>query len=340
MTNVTLVVCLLEMNCCNNNVVECPILFFKCGIQFTFDYSKLKIMKRTITLFSLLFCLFTINSQTYNQLIVDGKGNEKLLGKINREGLATNSFGKWFNKNHDNYTVDESLVKTLKDSLSNYEIKLFLGTWCGDSRREVPRLYKVLDNAQFSENQLEVIAVERTPEAYKKSPTGEEKGLNIHKVPTMIFYKDGKEVNRIVEHPKETFERDIYNIVVQKNYISNYIATNYLDKLFKQYDVNTISEMETELIPKLTELAEGSRELNSLGYIKLRNKKLEEALFIFKMNTKLFPDKSNVYDSLGEAYFESKNYIEALKNYYKVLSLVPNDKHAKKMVAEIENINY
>lgn len=297
-------------------------------------------MKRTITLFSLLFCLTTIYSQTYNQLVVDDKGNEKLLGKINREGLATNSFGKWFNKNLDNYNVDESLAKSLKDSLSNYKIKLFLGTWCGDSKREVPRFYKVLDLAQFSENQLEVVAVDRTPEAYKKSPTGEEKGLNIHKVPTMIFYKNGKEVNRIVERPKETIERDIYNIVVQKNYASNYMATNYLDGLFKQYDIKTILEMEAKLIPKLAEIAEGNRELNSLGYIKLRDKKYEEALFIFKMNTKLFPDKPNVYDSLGEAYFEAKNYNEALKNYYKVLSFVPNDKNAKKMVAEIENINY
>lgn len=293
-------------------------------------------MKRTITLLSLLFCLSTLYSQTYNQLIVDDKGIEKLLGKINREGLASNSFGKWFNKNHNGYVVDETLVKTLKDSLSNYTIKMFLGTWCGDSKKEVPRFYKVLDKVQFPEIQLEVIAVDRTPEAYKKSPTGEEKGLNIHKIPTMIFYKDGKEVNRIVEHPKETFELDIYNIVVQKNYTSNYMATNYLNRLFKLYNINTISEMETELIPKLTELLKGSRELNSLGYIKLRNKKYEEALFIFKMNIKLFPDKPNVYDSLGEAYFESKNYIDALKNYYKVLSLVPHDKHAKKMVAEIE----
>ena len=295
-------------------------------------------MKRTITFLSFLFCLSTIIAQTHNQLVVDDNGKEKLLGKIDREGLASNSFGEWFNKNLDNYNVDESLAKSLKDSLSNYKIKLFLGTWCGDSKREVPRFYKVLDIAQFSENQLEVVAVDRTPEAYKKSPTGEEKGLNIHKVPTMIFYKDGKEVNRIVERPKETIERDIYNIVVNKNYTSNYMATNYVHDLFKQYDLKTISEMEIELIPKLTELAEGSRELNSFGYIKLRDKKYEEALFIFKMNTKLFPETPNAYDSLGEAFYESQNYNDALKNYYRVLSLKPDDKNAKRMVEKIESL--
>ena len=129
-------------------------------------------MKRTVTILSFLFCLSLSYSQTYNQLEVDDKGKEKLLGQINREGLASNSFKNWFDRNYDSYIANEMLLTTLKKSLKDYNIKLFLGTWCGDSKREVPRFYKVLDAANFPEDQLEVIAVDRTPEAYKKSPTG------------------------------------------------------------------------------------------------------------------------------------------------------------------------
>ena len=60
---------------------------------------------------------------------------------------------------------------------------------------------------------------------------------------------------------------------------------------------------------------------------------------IFDFNTKIFPYKYNVYDSLGEAYLEAGNHNEALKNYYKVLSLKPDDKNASEMVETIKRIH-
>jgi len=295
-------------------------------------------MKRTVTILSLLFCLTYSNSQTYNHLEVDEKGNEKLLGKINRKGLTTNSFNTWFNKNHDDYVVNESLIKMVKDSLNLYEIKVFLGTWCGDSKREVPRFYKVIDAINFPENQLEVIAVDRTTEAYKQSPNSEEKGLNIHRVPTFIFYKDGKEINRIVEYPKETFERDIYNIVVEHKYTPNYVAANYLGGLLMQNDLSTLSNMETELVSRLSEFVKGSRELNTFGYVKLRAKKLDEAIYIFDLNTKIFPYQDNVYDSLGEAYYEAKSFELALTNYQKAVELNAENENGKMMIEKIQKL--
>lgn len=173
-------------------------------------------MKRTIITLSLLFCLSISYSQTFNQLVVDDKGREKLLGKINREGLTSNSFKSWFERNYDSYIPNEKQISALKESLKKYNIKLFLGTWCSDSKREVPRFYKVLDVANFPENQLEVIAVDDARESYKQSPNGEEQGLNIHRVPTFIFYKNGKEINRIVESPHTTLEQDLKDILEGK----------------------------------------------------------------------------------------------------------------------------
>ena len=109
-----------------------------------------------------------------------------------------------------------------------------MGTWCGDSKQEVPRFYKVLEACEFPEDQLTVIALSSKPYMYKKSPNHEEAGLNIHRVPTFIFYKDRKEVNRIVEHPIETFEKDMLNIVTKNDYKSNYqIVTKFITFLEK-----------------------------------------------------------------------------------------------------------
>ncbi len=100
-----------------------------------------------------------------------------------------------------------------------------MGTWCKDSKREVPRFYKILENAKFQKNKISLIGVDSTKENYKKSPTGEEKGLNIIRVPTFIFYKNGIDVNRIIEYPIESLEKDLLKIIKGETYIPNYSDT-------------------------------------------------------------------------------------------------------------------
>ena len=293
-------------------------------------------MKRTVFLLITILCTSMTFSQTLNTVVTDAKGNKKLLGQVNKNGLTQSPFKTWFDKNQNAYLENDKVIKELKTNLKDYKIKAFFGSWCGDSRRELPRLYKILEDANYPMNQLEVIGVDRTPEAYKKAPNGEEKGLNIHKVPTFIFYKDGKEVNRIVESPVETLERDILKITSNKRYASNYNAINYVEKLLKENTLDSLISNEKDLLPQVARFVKGSRDLNGYGYMKLRDKAYDEALYIFDLNTKLFPYITNTYDSLGEAYFESNNPKEALKNYYKVLSMDPENKGAKAMISKIE----
>lgn len=161
-------------------------------------------------------------AQEFNQEIVQEDGKPFLVGKINLDGLRSQPYQKWYLQGHQNYSVDSTMVNLFKEKLSGYTITLFLGTWCGDSKRETPRFVKILEAAEFPMDQLQIIALDRRREHYKKSPTGEEKGLNIIKVPTMVFYKNGKEVNRIVERPMENLEEDIAQIVHERPYIPNY----------------------------------------------------------------------------------------------------------------------
>lgn len=179
---------------------------------------------RKKSIIGVLFILGTLgsNAQKINQKSTDANGREKLLGIINKEGLTQDSFSQWYNAQFENYVVDATTLAFIQKDLNNYEILVFMGTWCGDSRREIPRFYKVLERMGYPMEKLTMVAVDNTREDYKKSPTGEEKGYDIIKVPTFILLKDGKEVNRIVESPKVTLEKDLVAIVKDASYVPNY----------------------------------------------------------------------------------------------------------------------
>ena len=77
-------------------------------------------------------------------------------------------------------------------------------------------------------------------------------------------------------------------------------------------------------------------DLNNAGYILLGQKKVKEAIEVFKTNVKLYPESSNVYDSLGEAYMKDGNKGLAIKNYEKSLEFDPENDNAKKMLEELK----
>jgi len=76
--------------------------------------------------------------------------------------------------------------------------------------------------------------------------------------------------------------------------------------------------------------------LNETGYYLMSKKRLADAVSIFEYNTKLFPKSGNVFDSLGEAYYNQGNKPLALLNYKKSLQLDPANDNAKKIITELD----
>ncbi len=183
--------------------------------------------------FAFLLFLLTISSslsaQQINQEIKVNDQHPFLVGEIDREGLNANSYQNWYRTNHKSYEVNTEIVTEIKTELAQYKILLFMGTWCGDSKREVPRFIKTLEAANFPMENLKIVAVDRRKEQYKKSPTGEEWGLSIKRVPTFIFYKNGKETNRIIESPITSLEADIKAIITSAEYTPNYPTSLHFD---------------------------------------------------------------------------------------------------------------
>ncbi|WP_205512881.1 thioredoxin family protein [Longitalea arenae] len=157
-----------------------------------------------------------------NREATDKRGNLILLGKSSRERLARAPFDVWFTKNFEAYLVDSSTAVQLKPLLKHKQFLLFMGTWCGDSRREVPRIYKILDYCQVKPSQIQLINLNNSDTAYKQSPGHEERGLNILRVPTLVIYEDGREWGRIVESPVLSLEKDMLAIVSGAPYEHKY----------------------------------------------------------------------------------------------------------------------
>ena len=80
---------------------------------------------------------------------------------------------------------------------------------------------------------------------------------------------------------------------------------------------------------------EAENNINAAGYKLLGKNQIEDAIDVFKMNVKLYPESSNVYDSLGEAYMKNGDKELAVENYKKSLELDPKNENAKLMLKKL-----
>jgi CubicO group peptidase (beta-lactamase class C family)/tetratricopeptide (TPR) repeat protein len=78
-------------------------------------------------------------------------------------------------------------------------------------------------------------------------------------------------------------------------------------------------------------------DLNGFGYKLLKENKTAEAIAMFTIITKEFPESSNAFDSLGDGYMKAGDKAAALKSYSRAVELDPKNEHSKKMVKELSN---
>lgn len=74
--------------------------------------------------------------------------------------------------------------------------------------------------------------------------------------------------------------------------------------------------------------------INSFGYTLMAQEKMEEALKILKLNTELFPEGFNTWDSYGECLLELDRKEEAIAAYTKSLELNPENENAEEVIKE------
>lgn len=127
-----------------------------------------------------------------------------LIGDLTRDQIEE-ALPDWVMAESDS-TPDPDSSRSLAQVERGAEVTVFLGTWCGDSRREVPRLWRALDLAgPVAPFELHYIGVDEA----KQEPGGRVKTSDVLFVPTFIVHRGGREVGRIVEHAPGGVEKDL-----------------------------------------------------------------------------------------------------------------------------------
>src|SRR5947199_8788636 len=127
-----------------------------------------------------------------------------LLGPITREQVEA-AVPDWVQAEVES-APDAAAVKALAAVPPGAEVTVYMGSWCGDSRREVSRLWRTLDDAGGSlPCTISYIGVDHD----KKEPAALLAGSGLRYVPTFIVKRDGREVGRIVESSPHGVEQDL-----------------------------------------------------------------------------------------------------------------------------------
>ena len=109
-----------------------------------------------------------------------------------------------FSEEYEDYSPSENDLNTIK-ALQGKQALVFLGTWCHDSKREVPRFLKLLDMAKVQLGSLRLVAV-----GYDKlDPNGLAKKHDLRYTPTIIISDDCTELTRMIEKPQQSIARDL-----------------------------------------------------------------------------------------------------------------------------------
>jgi len=151
---------------------------------------------------ALLCCLFVLTAAAQQSFTKVRTGNIRVLNFSSDAEMR-----QWFLPEYRAYEPTDTLLKKINNYLTGKQLVLVLGTWCSDSQREVPRWMKVLNRAGYDVEYMKIIGAGRN----KKTPLHIVNKYRITNVPTLIVYQNGKEVKRITESPKVSFEYDLLN---------------------------------------------------------------------------------------------------------------------------------
>ncbi|MGX5172602.1 TlpA family protein disulfide reductase [Aliikangiella sp. IMCC44653] len=111
---------------------------------------------------------------------------------------------KVFSQEFDRYSPTTQEVE-LFSKLKSFDFKVFFGTWCHDSQREVPRLIKLAQLSGVPLSQIQLIALnqdKQLPPAYRAS-------FKVQFTPSIFLLKNNKIVNQVIETPHRSLAQDL-----------------------------------------------------------------------------------------------------------------------------------
>jgi hypothetical protein len=260
-----------------------------------------------------------------------------LVGDISRADLREPPFGDWFEGQYARYQPTEASLQGLKELLPSLSIEAYFGTWCGDSKRQVPRLLRLLDLAGFDEKRLTLVGLSDRPMEFKQAPGNPERRRRIHRTPTIVVVRDGVEIGRIVETPTTTLEGDLLDIARGHAPEPRYGAEAWVHHLF--------TDLPPDQAIKALETGEGEvlkrGSPDSLWHYAehdlLKNGRAREAKAVLDLHLKLNPRSIDGLILMADALNSLGRRTEAVNAIERALIIEPGNRRALRMAETLKN---
>ena len=196
----------------------------------------------------------------------------------------------------------------------------------------MPKFIKMLESRNYDLNKLNIICLNTGFQNYKQAPDREERGMDIHRVPTFVLHDtEKKEIGRIVEEPVVSLEQDFVDVMNGKTYETAYPVAHDLINKLNSNSLKELRKMTPELVKKYKAKSVSRSELNTYGYVLWASWDLMKAEFVFELNTQLYPDEAYIHSSLASFRSRMGNKKEALKSVKAGLKIEPENEGLIKM---------
>jgi thiol-disulfide isomerase/thioredoxin len=155
-------------------------------------------MRNLILVFISIFFIDQLQAQSELKLfevLPDAEEKKFLKGFISKEQITGDPDFAWYQQNLKYAKPNKEYVDIIKEKAYDFQIMLFIGTWCHDSQQILPKYFSLLEAAEFPDHHMVIIACDRQ----KTAPANMHRPMKVVNVPTLIVLKEGKEVGRIME---------------------------------------------------------------------------------------------------------------------------------------------
>ncbi len=258
-----------------------------------------------------------------------------LVGKIVRADMQKAPYADWYDRQYSGYQPGSALVEKLKAPLASVSIEAYFGTWCGDSRRQIPRLLRLLDAAGFDENRLTMTGLSDRSMEFKKAPGNPEAKRLVHRTPTIVLLRDGVEIGRIVETPEASLEADLLAILDGRAPTPKFGAEAWIHRLFSERPAAEVEKALESAGPEVLKRSHPDSLWHYAEYDLLRNGRAREAKAVLDLHLNLNPRSVAGPLLLSDALVSLGRPAEALAAAERALAIEPSSTRAQRAAAKL-----
>jgi hypothetical protein len=173
--------------------------------------SKTLLLKK-IFLFCGIFCFSIILSSRAADTKNAHPAKKYVVGKVT--WMEWQKTAGWETYNADDYNPDPQKVKTISRLIKkrNGTFMVFGASWCGDSKSEMPKIFKLFSLAGISAQEVALYGLDLK----KQEPSGTSEAYDIKRVATLVVLAGEVEIGRIVEYPALSWEDDLMAILTDE----------------------------------------------------------------------------------------------------------------------------